>query len=510
LHAVAAATSLACGLAALAASPAGDARRGRRIYLRGEGSSGEVLASLEDGSTAVHGSVLPCASCHGHDGEGRPEGGVTPSAITWERLTKPYGLVQEGGRSHPPYTEGSLARAITEGVDPAGNPLQMAMPRYRMSPADLSDLIAYLQRVGHDGDPGVADGALVLGTFVPAQGAQAAVGETMRSVLAALIGRVNAEGGIYGRRLELRALRPDEGAKDLQGIFALVGGLPGASHRDLAALAETYEVPLVAPVVLDPRPASPPGRFVFYLLPGLREQTLALASFAAQTIATGEVRALIVHPDLPRARELAKALELRGRGSGWAAVETVTYPVAGIRAGRVAAGARRSGSNAVFFLGPAGDARAFLLAAARTRIAPALFVEGSLAGRGILDVPAAFAGPVYVAFPAYPLARDSEQGRDFRELVGPLGLASGHEAFQAWAYTAGRITLEALRSAGRRLDRERFITALEGLYDFDAGGPAPIRYGPERRVGVAGATMARVDREAKRLVHVRDWVSADP
>src|SRR5207245_4368783 len=141
-------------------------------------------------------SVLPCASCHGHDGEGRPEGGVTPSAITWERLTKPYGREQEGGRSHPPYTEASLARAITDGVDPGGNRLQVAMPRYRMSAADLADLIAFLHRLGGDADPGVSDGALVLGTFVPERGPRAAIGETMRSVLAAQFARVNAEGGV--------------------------------------------------------------------------------------------------------------------------------------------------------------------------------------------------------------------------------------------------------------------------------------------------------------------------
>src|SRR6266446_279400 len=303
--------ALASGLAAPAAPPAGDARRGKQIYLRGAGSSGEVLASLGDGAADVPASVLPCASCHGHDGEGRPEGGVAPSAITWERLTKPYGMEQEGGRSHPPYNEESLARAITEGLDPAGNRLQVAMPRYRMSRADLADLIAFLHRLGRDTDPGVGEGQLVLGTFVPRQGPQAAIGETMRAVLAAQLERVNSEGGVYGRRLELRVLRPEQGAAALEGIFALVGGLPGAQGMDLAALAEEHEVPLVAPVILDPQPSSPPGRFVFYLLSGLREQALALASFAGQTIPTRELRALIVHPDLPRSRELAKALEQR-------------------------------------------------------------------------------------------------------------------------------------------------------------------------------------------------------
>jgi len=504
------AAALASGLAAPAAPPAGDARRGRQIYLRGAGSSGDVLASLGDGATEVPASVLPCASCHGHDGEGRPEGGVAPSAITWERLTKPYGTEQEGGRSHPPYNEESLARAITEGLDPAGNRLQVAMPRYRMSRADLADLIAFLHRLGRDTDPGVGEGQLVLGTFVPRQGPQAAIGETMRAVLAAQLERVNSVGGVYGRRLELRVLRPEQGAAALEGIFALVGGLPGAQGMDLAALAEEHEVPLVAPVILDPQPSSPPGRFVFYLLSGLREQALALASFAGQTIPTRELRALIVHPDLPRARELAKALEQRGKDSGWAEVKAYGYGAGSLRPKLLATAGQRSGCNAVFFLGSADEAKVFVRAAARLRFAPHVFVEGSLAGRGIVDLPREFAGPVYVAFPARPLPPASEERRELEHLVAPLGLPAEHEAFQAWAYTAGRILLEALHSAGSRLDRERFVSALEGLYDFDAGAPAPIRFGPERRVGAAGATVAQVDGGARRLVPVRAWVSADP
>src|SRR5207244_894695 len=111
---------------------------------------------------------------------------------------------------------------------------------------------------------------------------------------------------------------------------------------------------------------------------------------------------------------------------------------------------------------------------------------------------------------ARPLPPASEERREFHQLVAPLRLPPEHEAFEAWAYAAGRILLEALRSAGSRLDRERLVTALEGLYDFDAGAPAPIRFGPERRVGAAGATVAQIEGGTRRLVPVREWVSADP
>jgi mono/diheme cytochrome c family protein len=123
--------------------------RGQQIYLQGTASSGqEIIALIGDEGLEVPASTMPCVVCHGRDGRGRPaEGGVVPSDITWKSLTKPDGVTHESGRKHPPYTEKLLKRAIGMGTDPAGNALHMAMPRYRMAPEDMDELIAYLKRL---------------------------------------------------------------------------------------------------------------------------------------------------------------------------------------------------------------------------------------------------------------------------------------------------------------------------------------------------------------------------
>src|SRR5207253_2516696 len=176
---------------------------------------------------------------------------------------------------------------------------------------------------------------------------------------------VNRAGGLYGRRLELRMLRPSDAAAAIEGVFALVGGVAGSSGIDLAALAEEHEIPLVAPVVSDPEPGTPPERFVFYLYPGLREQALALASFAARSLPGDRMRAVVFHPDNPRANALATGLEERGRESGWASVSRIAY-TGGEQGARLAAEARRRGANTVFFLGPGRDLKAFLSGATRS------------------------------------------------------------------------------------------------------------------------------------------------
>ena len=187
---------------------------GKHIYLRGTSPSGQgITALLGQTDTEVPASVLTCASCHGYDGRGKPEGGVVPSNITWEALTKPYGITRPSGRHHPPYTERLLRRAITVGIDPAGNQLHMAMPRFQMSHQDLADLITYLKQLGKSLDPGLTETTIEVGTILPPGRRLAEMSQAVRAVLEAYFDEVNQAGGIYNRRIVLRfaeSLDPSE------------------------------------------------------------------------------------------------------------------------------------------------------------------------------------------------------------------------------------------------------------------------------------------------------------
>src|SRR5829696_4807458 len=144
-------------------------RRGKALYLRGESASGkEIKAILRDFD--VPASTLSCAGCHGLRGEGKTEGGVTAGNLTWTNLLKPYGHTHSSGRKHGAFDEKLFARSVVHGVDPAGNELAVAMPRYQMASEDIADLIAYLKRIEADRDPGLTETSIKVGTIVPKDG----------------------------------------------------------------------------------------------------------------------------------------------------------------------------------------------------------------------------------------------------------------------------------------------------------------------------------------------------
>jgi len=74
------------------------------------------------------------------------------------------------------------------------------------------------------------------------------------------------------------------------------------------------------------------------------------------------------------------------------------------------------------------------------------------------------------------------------------------------ALAAAKIFTEALKRAGRDLSREKLITALEGLYEYETGVTPNITFGPNRRVGSKGSYVVAIDPEKKGFISASGWV----
>ncbi len=449
--------------------------RGRRIFRTGASpSGGEITAVLSGGAVELPASAMPCANCHGPDGRGRPEGGVTPSDVTWQTLTRPYGATRPEGRSHPPYTERLLKRAVSLGLDPAGNPLHTAMPRYRMSHADMEDLIAYMKRLGAEPEPGVTEDTVRVGTLLP---------EGVHALLGAWFKEVNRRGGVYGRKIELTAAPREQAAEylDKEPLFALLGADAG-----LAALLEEKQIPAIG--------ASGSGagfsRNVFYLLSGLDEQTRALIALAEP----GAQLALVAAVDPAAAEAAAAARGLKTR--------TVRYTPGALDAGAVVHDLR--GASLLLFLGPGRDLARLLAAADTAGWHPQVYSPGGLAGADLFSLPRSFDRRVLLAFPTLPSDVSPAALAEYRALApGPVQPA------QISALAAAKLLTEMLTRAGRDLTRDRLIAQLERLDRFDTGLLPALTYHPGRRVGAQGAYGVTVDLEKKTFVPVGGWIAVE-
>ena len=103
------------------------------------------------------GNRLACVDCHGNDTQGGMHmmhmQVMNAPDIRWRSLsgTSVESDEHDGNDAghnmeHTPYTPETFAQAVRQGIDPAGEPLDSAMPRWQLSDRDVTDLIEYLDK----------------------------------------------------------------------------------------------------------------------------------------------------------------------------------------------------------------------------------------------------------------------------------------------------------------------------------------------------------------------------
>lgn len=499
-------------------SLAGAESRGKQIYVLGTSASGkDMFAYVGEGSIEVPASALACANCHGLDGQGKPEGGVNPSNLSWEALTKPYGLEHADGRRHPAYTERGLEFAITRGTDPAGNRLLNVMPRYQMSKEDLADLIAYLKHLGKDRDPGISETKIVIGGLVPATGTLVGMGQAIRALTTAYFDEVNSQGGIYNRRVELKFVETADTPAGTRAnierllkedqIFALTGAFMAGSEKEIAALVAQHEVPLIGPFTLMPQTGFPLNRQVFYLLSGFDGQTRALANFIAGKPEFKNSGLVVVYSHNELNQGIFESIKDQSTKVGLKPPVIYDYASGSFDAGQITEQLKQSGpGKLIFFLGNAEELMSFMQEAEKINWFPTVVTTGVGIGTKILGAPAGFDGKVFLTFPTSPADQNPEVIKEFRALAEKHQLPTTNLAAQISAFSAAKVLTEGLKRVGKDLSREKLIQALEGLYEYPTGLTPAITFGPNRRIGATGAYIVTIDLKQKQFVPASGWI----
>lgn len=478
---------------------------GRRLFLEGESAFGDAFSGrIGMAQQQLPGAAVRCGNCHGADGRGRPEGGVRPGNITWSELTKPYGHEHDTGRRHPPFDEAALKRALLEGVDPAGHPLDASMPRYRISGRDWKALVAWLKVLELQQDPGVGSDSLRLGTLLPASGRFAALGQAVKGILQAHLDEVNASGGIHGRRLELvsaeyasedreaatQALRTLVAQGD---VFALLSPFAAGIEDELLRLANEARIPVVGPLSLfgdDPRSSN---QQVFHLLSGVGELAEVLALHLGREPKMKATRAVLLHPQGAAGTALADAVEGRLKGQGWSRLGRIEFRPGASDPAALARALEARGAEAVFLLGPGADVAALARQLADGGRAPFLLLPGPLAPRAVLELPAAFEGRILLAYPTVPADQKPQALRHYAGLFRGGALVPGHQTSQVPAYSSAVLLVETLKQVGRDLTRDKLVAALESVHGFETGLVPAVSFNADRRIGALGGYVVAVD-----------------
>ncbi len=539
--------------------------RGQQIYLTGESPSNhEIAAFLNAAQMEVPGSLFACVRCHGNDGRGKTEGGVTSSDIRWSVLTKPYGGRHPSGRQYPPYNESHIKRAIMLGTDSKGTELHETMPRFRLSQQDMEDLLAYLKRLGQTADPGINPSTVTVGVTLFPSKTYAALNQALTTSLQAYVDRFNERGGIYNRKLELTflPLSPEtstwqnqlETHLERQDVFALTGVFMDGANEAITEWANARKLPVVGGISLFPQREFSRNRYVFYLYPGLAEQAQALVHFAEQQKAALSLTSTAppkpstetTAANLPQtavnlpqtaANQTAANLPQRAKASkqsrvgvlvspefqgsdevqtlhdqlwqaGWREIEIAPLPNRQTKLIELVQRWHQGDRNVVFLWVGGPPALHFLEEASELGWQPSLYIPGVLNTPNFTKALPRFAGDVFFSFPSRWFAPSTHHQATLQRLAATYHLTSEHWQMQLRVLAGVQLLVEGLTRMGREVTREKLVTTLEGFYEFQTGISPPVTFTPNRRVGARGAYIGTFDAHTQQWVQVGQWMES--
>lgn len=125
-------------------------RLGQQLFRLGLGWELRPLeGQVAEGTVTLSGEAVACLRCHGSEGEGQAEGGILAPSLQKSMLSQAVLLGNPEGRpARPPYDRALLLRAIEQGLDSGGRPLQGVMPRFSLLPQEREALLSVLETLG--------------------------------------------------------------------------------------------------------------------------------------------------------------------------------------------------------------------------------------------------------------------------------------------------------------------------------------------------------------------------
>ena len=349
-----------------------------------------------------------------------------------------------------------------------------------------------------DSGPGVGPESIKLGAALPMTGPLSKIGVDVKAALAACFDEINAQGGIQGRKLAL--VIEDSGGEaagtelatrrlvEERGVFALVGSFEPKGSASTNEYLKRSAVPLIGPVTLSPA-ATQANRYVFYLLPGFRDQARVLIDFIGAKGTSSRIAVVYTIGEFDQ--DVLAAVKSQAKLYSMSVVAEQRYNAGALSSPALVQAVATEKPDCILFFGIAADLLVFGTQMERAGLKAVLMSSAVLVGRGAFRLSPDLAARTYLSFPSSLPGRD-----DFTPFLGLMrkrGVDLRSAAFQSVAYAAATVMAEGVRRAGRQLSRDSLVNALEQLRAFKTGVIPPVTFDQNRRVGAAGSYVVGID-----------------
>ncbi|MBA4256749.1 MAG: ABC transporter permease [Polaromonas sp.] len=333
-------------------------------------------------------------------------------------------------------------------------------------------------------------GPWVLGQSAAFSGPAAELGQQYHLGAKLHFDRLNASGGVEGRKVDLRKLddgyEPERCVANTRqfindGVFALFGYVGTPTSQAALALATEAKVPLFAPLTGAQSLREPFNRQVVHIRASYLDETAAIVK---QTTALGIQRLAVFH---------------QNDGYGQAGLDGVrralaTHQLEPVAVGTVERNSAEVGAalatilaakpEAIVQVGTYKACAVFIRLARKAGFAGTLYNVSFVGTQALLDELGAMAAGVAVTqvmpFPYAPVSPLASEYLAALKSDDARGLSPNYTSMEG--FVAARVFTEALRRAGKAPTRDSLLGAIQGMTAFNAGG-FNLSYGSQKNAG---------------------------
>lgn len=327
---------------------------------------------------------------------------------------------------------------------------------------------------------------------------------------------INDKGGIHGRKINLiheddqykipLAIAAFEKLVTKDEVLAILhcGGTP--QTMALLPKIEKEKVPVIPPGMLVPM-YTPYKRYVFSYGSSYSNQIEVLIDYVINDLKVKTPKTGIVHWPVEWAKEGAKASKDRLKAYGVDPVGEIELPMGAVDASSQVLSMKRAGAEYVIIFTLAPGVINFIKTAEKFDYFPTYLTFTWCADDSILKAVGKAAKNYYAGSMFGVWNDDSQGGKEMREIAQKYGSSPRLPTLYIQGYTITAILVEGLRRAGKNVNVEKFVDALETLKDFDCGGMlSPMTYTPTIHKPSDYSKIVKADSERMVLVPVTGWV----
>jgi len=324
--------------------------------------------------------------------------------------------------------------------------------------------------------PGITAKSIVLGQSAAFSGPAAQLGIQMSLGTKAYFDRVNAQGGVYGRKIELKT-RDDKYEANLcventkkfieeDKVFALVSYVGTPTTVAAMPIFTQAKVPLVGPFTGAEVLRDPVNRYIFNVRASYYNETEKIVE---QLVSTGSNNIAVFYQDDAYGQAGLKGVEIamtkrNMKISALGKVERNTIKVED--AVKAINAARPDGVVMISaYTSITQFVRLMKIAGSTTQFHNVSFVGSKALADTLKDEGYGVAISQVVPFPWSPSV---QVVKEYGEVLTKAGIADFNFS-SLEGYIVGKVMVEGLKRAGKDLTREKLVAALEGMNNVDLG-----------------------------------------